>query len=152
MSSFFRRTLGIARDSPDVESYDLNHDHSIQEHSTSPIPHHDASLHSSSPVHSHHPYGHVRSYASPSNTISPGHSYAQVPHAAPGVPPHAPPSVASVKEVHSEGPRRDQLATLTQEQMLRREDRDGGTIPKPRLQRQSKSPRPVPFYEEPVSI
>ncbi len=179
MSSFFRRTLGFSQDTPDIESYDLHRDDSMQEHSTTPLPNHGNplhSLHSSSPVHFQRPSAYVHPPLRPSsahlhsNPISPSHFVPDLEH--PYAAPHSPPSIASVESSISLAviqntsreheslvdfqsnfaePDRNQPMELAQEVKLRREDRDDAVAIKLRPQRQTKTPRPVPFYEEPVS-
>ncbi|KJA18112.1 hypothetical protein HYPSUDRAFT_57310 [Hypholoma sublateritium FD-334 SS-4] len=175
MSSFFRRTLGISRDSPDVESYDLDPDDPMQEHSTTaPLPHQGALAHSSSPVHVHYRSDYVHSYPPPSAQVhsnpvalppsAPEQSYA-APRAAAHAVLHAPPSDVSEHpippttvrdssgtrespaEPHFAEPNSIRPMVPAQEQRLRRETRDDTALPKHRLQRQTKTPRP--FYEEP---
>ena len=180
MSSFFRRTLGFSQDTPDIESYDLHRDDSMQEHSTTPLPNHGNplhSLHSSSPVHSQCPSAYVHPPLRPSsahlhsNPVSPSHFVPDSEH--PYAAPYSPPSIASVEspiplaviQNRSRGheplvefqsslgePDGNQPVGLAQAEVrLRREDRDDTVVLKHRPQRQTKTPRPVPFYEEPVS-
>ena len=161
MSSFFRRTLGLSRDSPDVEST-----------TPTPLPHHGDAMHSSSDRSDYvHNYPPPIPSSAQSNPVAlppstPEQSYT-VPYAGPHAGPHTLPAFASEHRIppttlrespgahglqvepHFAEHNRNQSMRPAQEQKLRREDRDDAAGPMHRLQRQTKTARP--FYEEPVS-
>ena len=144
MSSFLRRTLGLSRDSLDVESYSLNQDDPMQEHLATPLPHQGDPVNTSR-LHHRSDYTHV---------YPPTHPSSVQPHSNPvSLPPAAPESSSGTHELPAEQNfaelNSNQSMELGQGQRSRREDRNDAAVPKHRLQRQTKTPRP--FYEEPVS-